>query len=283
MQFDHLKNAGLYDILSGEARAIILPQGIFHWSGRAKKEAKIDATIGSAQGKKSLFLPGGDDSTCTFYLPSVIKRMNSLDPEQIVPYAPINGLPKFRSAWRDWTVRKLSPHYSFDPECIGNPITVPGVTAALSYLARLFLSPGETILCHDRKWENYNLVFSGAQGLVVRSATLFSDGGLDVASFADAVRDIAKTQNPVAVVNFPNNPTGYMPSIAEGEKLRDELAKVADETGRKIVLIFDDAYDGFVYDPAAAPISIFGLFAGAHPGIVPIKCDGASKEFLLYG
>ena len=283
MQFDHLKNAGLFDLLSSEAREIALPQGIFHWSGRAKKEAEIDATIGSAQGKKSLFVPGGGDAVCTFYLPSVIRRLKELDTEQIVPYAPINGHPKFRTAWREWIIKKLGAHHSFNPDCIGLPIVVPGVTAALAYLARLLLSPGETILCHDRKWENYTLVFSGAQNLRVRSAPLFSGGGLDIASFAAALRDIAKTQNPVAVLNFPNNPTGYMPTPAEGEKLRGEIIKVADATGRKITLIFDDAYDGFVYGPAAAPISIFGYFAGAHPGILPIKCDGVSKEFLLYG
>lgn len=283
MNFDNLKNAGLYDILSDEAKSIVLPQGIFYWSGRAKKEAEIDATIGSAQGKKSSFLPDGDDSTCTFYLPTVMNKLKGLKSEQIVPYAPINGNPKFRTAWRNWIIKKLQPHYSFDPSLIGTPITVPGVTAALSYLARVFVSPGQTILCHDKKWENYLLVFSGAQKLNVRSAKLFKSGSLDIADLAANIRDIAKTQNPVVVLNFPNNPTGFMPSHEDAKLLREEIVKIADETGRKITILFDDAYDGFVYDPAAAPISIFGHFVGAHPNIVAIKCDGASKEFFLYG
>jgi aspartate/methionine/tyrosine aminotransferase len=283
MNFENLKKAGLFDLLSDEAKDIFLPQGIFYWSGRAKKEAEIDATIGSAQGKKSLFLPDGDDSTCTFYLPTVMNKLKALKSEQIVPYAPINGHPKFRTAWRNWIIKKLEPHYSFDPALIGAPATVPGVTAALAYLARLFLSPGETILCHDKKWENYNLVFSGAQKLAVRSAGLFKSGSLDIADLAANIRDIAKKQNPVVVLNFPNNPTGYMPTHEEAKLLRDEIVKIAGETGRKIALIFDDAYDGFVYDSQAAQVSIFGHFIGAHPNIVAVKCDGASKEFLLYG
>jgi len=286
MQFDNLRKSGLLDAMSDTARDLFLPQGIFHWSGRAKKEAEIDATIGSAQGKKSSFLPGADDSVCTFYLPTVMKKFAALGSEQVVPYAPINGLPRYRNAWRKWIVEKLSPHYKFDANLIGTPTVVPGVTSGLAYLGRLFLSDGETILCHDCKWENYTLVFSGTQKLVVKSVPLFKGAGLDIDSLASAIREIMKKQNPVVVLNFPNNPTGYMPGIEESKTLRAELLKLADEAaaaGRKIAIIFDDAYDGFVYDPAAAPISIFGHFVGAHPAIIPVKCDGASKEFLLYG
>lgn len=283
MEFKALKESGLHDLLSETARGISLPVGIFHWSARAKKEAEIDATIGSAQGKKSLIIPGADDSVCTFYMPSVIRHLRELDPEKIVPYAPFAGQPKFRTAWRNWVIGKLKPHYDFNEELVGSPIVLPGVTAALSYLAMLFLSKGDSILLHDKKWENYGHVFTGVQGLGVKSACLFKDGALDVESFVAAVRETAKKQNVVAVLNFPNNPTGFMPGVEESRRLRDGLVRAADEIGRKIVLLFDDAYDGYVYDPAAAQISIFGLFVGAHPNIVPVKCDGVSKEFLLYG
>jgi len=208
MQFDNLRKSGLLDAMSDTARDLFLPQGIFHWSGRAKKEAEIDATIGSAQGKKSSFLPGADDSVCTFYLPTVMKKFAALGSEQVVPYAPINGLPRYRNAWRKWIVEKLSPHYKFDANLIGTPTVVPGVTSGLAYLGRLFLSDGETILCHDCKWENYTLVFSGTQKLVVKSVPLFKGAGLDIDSLASAIREIMKKQNPVVVLNFPNDPTG---------------------------------------------------------------------------
>jgi aspartate/methionine/tyrosine aminotransferase len=283
MKFENLNKSGILGALSETGREIALPQGIFYWSARAKKEALIDGTIGSAQGKKSLFIPGADDKVCTFYLPSVIRHLRELDPEKIVPYCPFAGAPRFRTAWRKWVVEKLSAHYSFDPALIGTPITVPGVTAALSYLSMLFVSRGGTIILHDKKWENYTLALEGVQGLKIKSARLFAGGGLDVDSFAAAVRETAAKENVAAILNFPNNPTGYMPGKEESIRLRDELVRIADKTGRKIVLIFDDAYDGFIFDPAATPISIFGQFIGAHPNIIPIKCDGASKEFLLYG
>ncbi|HOX29088.1 MAG TPA: aminotransferase class I/II-fold pyridoxal phosphate-dependent enzyme [bacterium] len=283
MKFEALERSGLLGAMSDIAREIVLPQGIFYWSGRAKKEAEIDATIGSAQGKTSLFLPKGDDTVRTFYLPSVVERLSALDPEQVVPYAPINGAPKFRAAWRKWIVEKLSEQYEFDQNLISNPITVPGVTAAIAFLSRLFLSPGRTIICHDLKWENYHPILEDSQQLEIATFPLFREGGFDTGSFLSLVGEMLKKQDVTAILNFPNNPTGFMPTIRDAEDMRKGLIEAAEKTGNKIILIFDDAYDGFVYDKDAAGISIFGKFVGAHPRIVPIKCDGASKEFLLYG
>ena len=285
MKFETLRDAGLLGAMSAEGRELVLPQGIFYWSGRAKQEAEINATIGSAQGKSSEFLEGGGDDVRTFYLPSVVKHLKALDPEKIAPYAPICGLPRYRVAWREWIIRKLSPFYKFDSALIGQPIVSPGVTSGLAYVARLFASPGDTIVCHDRRWENYDLVLSDMLGLKIRAARLFNEAGsgLDVDSFVDAVRETAKTQDVVAILNFPNNPTGYMPTVDEGLALQKALLKVADESGKKLILVFDDAYDGFVYEKNAEQISLFGHFIGAHPNILPVKCDGASKEFLFYG
>jgi len=284
MDFENLKKSGLIESFSDMAKDIFLPDGIFYWSGRAAEEAEINATIGSAKGKKSHFVEGGDDSICTFYLPSVLDALSKLGAEQVVPYAKIPGMPRFRKAWRDWVVSKLSPHYDFDDSLVGTPITVPGATAGISYLSLLFLSPGETILCHDRHWENYDLIYCDNQGLEIETAPLFSGEGMDINAFAGKLAEIASRQScALAVLNFPNNPTGYMPTIEEGKALREAVVRVAEEAKGRIVLVFDDAYEGYVYEDNAAPTSLFGHFIGAHPGIIAVKCDGATKEFLLYG
>ncbi len=284
MDFSVLEKNGLKDMLSKTAVDIFLPDGIFYWSGRAKKEAEINGTIGSARGRTSHFLEDADDTVRTFYLPSVIEALRKLDPEQIAPYAPIAGAPAFRKAWRKWVINKLSPHYDFDADLICTPIVVPGATPGIAYLSRMFLSPGDTLLCHDRHWENYELMYEDCQGLKIDTVPLFSGGGMDVGAFAAKVKSMAASgNNVVTVLNFPNNPSGYMPTIREGEELRSALVKVADEIAGKIILIFDDAYEGYVFEEDVAPVSIFGHFVGAHPDIVAIKCDGATKEFLLYG
>lgn len=284
MKFENLEKSGLINSLSDVARDIFLPDGIFYWSGRASKEADINATIGSAKGKASHFLPGGDDKVKTFYLPSVIEALRKVDAEQVASYAAIPGIPGFRDAWKKWVVRKLSPHYTFDEKLVGTPIVVPGATAGLYYLSRMFLSPGSSVICHDRHWENYDLLFTGCQGVNVDTIPLFDGECLNCEALASEVAKRSTAGKPVVVVlNFPNNPTGYMPSKEEGVKLKEAIIEAAGSAKSKIVLIFDDAYEGYVYEDDAAPISLFGHFIGAHPNIIPIKCDGATKEFLLYG
>lgn len=284
MEFENLKSSGLLDALSDTARDIYLPQGIFFWSKKAKAGADINATIGSAQGKASHFLPGGGEGVKTFYLPSVIEALRNIDAEKIVAYAGIEGNPDFRAAWRKWVVEKLRPHYEFDDALLGTPVVVPGATAGIYYLSRLFLSPGDSIICHDRHWENYDLIFQGTQGVRVETAPLFSGAGMDVDAIVSlAGKTAARQRAAVVIMNFPNNPTGYMPTIEEGRALRAAFIAEAEKTGGKFILIFDDAYEGYVYEKDAAPVSLFGHFVGAHPGIIPVKCDGATKEFLLYG
>ncbi|HNT36085.1 MAG TPA: aminotransferase class I/II-fold pyridoxal phosphate-dependent enzyme, partial [bacterium] len=50
-----------------------------------------------------------------------------------------------------------------------------------------------------------------------------------------------------------------------------------------VVLIFDDAYEGYVYDDDRLQRSPFIDFVNQDPRILPIKLDGISKEILFYG
>jgi len=100
MEFKELKQVGFEKFLSSFGKRIFLPQGIFYWSGRAKKEASINATVGSARSKRSAIYDDGDDTIVTCHLPSVKKRMGDLEIEEVFPYSPIPGQPALRQAWK---------------------------------------------------------------------------------------------------------------------------------------------------------------------------------------
>ena len=51
MKFEALEKVGAMSLLSPWGQNMHLPAGIFHWSGRAKAEAEINGTIGTAKGK----------------------------------------------------------------------------------------------------------------------------------------------------------------------------------------------------------------------------------------
>ncbi|HHH81419.1 MAG TPA: hypothetical protein ENL35_00350, partial [Chloroflexi bacterium] len=65
MEFEALNRSGIANLFSSLGRSIELPQGIFYWTGRAKKEATINATIGSARGPESEIVEGAADDVVT--------------------------------------------------------------------------------------------------------------------------------------------------------------------------------------------------------------------------
>ena len=83
---------------------------------------------------------------------------------------------------------------------------------------------------------------------------------------------------------FPNNPTGYMPTSAEGDALASALERQADR-GTKLVVLCDDAYFGLFYHLGGESMteSLFGRLTGRHPNLLAVKLDGATKELFVWG
>ena len=83
-------------------------------------------------------------------------------------------------------------------------------------------------------------------------------------------------------LNFPNNPSGYTPTKAEALGIVRVLTEAA-EAGSKLVVVCDDAYYGMFFDEACEKESFFGRLAQAHPNLLAIKVDGATKEEFVWG
>ena len=85
----------------------------------------------------------------------------------------------------------------------------------------------------------------------------------------------------IVLLNFPNNPSGYTPSVAEGDAIVAAIKEVA-EAGCNVVAITDDAYFGLFYEDSMKE-SLFGKLANLHPRILSVKLDGATKEEYVWG
>jgi aspartate/methionine/tyrosine aminotransferase len=259
-----------------------LPPGIFYWLGRAKKEATINATIGSAYGACAEIGVPGEGHT-TFYLPGLMQFFNELSPNEIFPYAPILGVPEFRAAWRAYILEKLKPSGKHLDALISNPAVAPGVTGALAIVSELFLSPSETAILPDRYWENYDNVICSNVGARITTFPFYDGGDFNVAAMKAAVDEsLASQGKAVVVLNFPNNPTGFSPCVATAERIAIALEESAVESGKWVIVLCDDAYEGFVYDKSCLRYSVFAEVAGRR-NILAVKLDGISKEFLFYG
>ncbi len=261
------ENNAVLAMLSDKGKAIFFPKlGILAQAGQANGK-EINATIGEARADdgSSLYLDGFDEYT-------------NMDITEIFPYAPSPGKPALRSTWKEFIYKK---NPSLGAKEISMPIATNGLTHAISTAAYMFVNPGDSVLVSDLYWENYDLIFDNACGGTVDTFNLFKNGGFDVESFKSAMLN-TKGEKVIALLNFPNNPTGYTPTFSEIDAIQAAILEVA-QTGKKVVILIDDAYFGLVYKEGVYTESIFTKLADLHENVLAVKMDGPTKEDYVWG
>jgi aspartate/methionine/tyrosine aminotransferase len=259
-------------MLSAYGRRIYFPKGILSQGAEAKKHAdKVNATIGIAT-------EGG----VAMHLPSMASHLEGLSPGEIYNYAPPAGRPGLRERWRE---KLAEENPSLRGKAFGLPITTAAITHGLSLAGELFLDPGDLIVLPDKLWGNYRLGFEVRLGAEIVTYPFFAGQGFNTQGFAQALAQHAQGRDKLMVLlNFPNNPTGYMPTPAEGEAIAAALVAQA-EAGTKIVAVCDDAYFGLFFHLGGESMteSLFGQLTGRHPNLMAVKLDGATKELFVWG
>lgn len=135
----------------------------------------------------------------------------------------------------------------------------------------------------DRLWGVYRLNFETRKGARIVTFPMFNDQqGFNTDGLRRTIEQEAAKRNKVlTLLSFPNNPTGYTPSVEETETIYDILKNQA-ETGTRIVVISDDAYFGLFYEDSVKE-SLFSGFSNLHKNILAVKLDGATKESYAWG
>ncbi len=258
-------------VLSELGKKLYFPKGILTQSAEAKeKAARYNATIGEAR-----------EAGHSMGLPSITRHIAELSPDQALPYAPSAGRTDLRKAWQD-EIREKNPSLGDIP--ISLPVVTSGITHGLSTLADMFVDEGDLLFLPDQVWGNYRLIFGVKRGArFVTYPLLRLDEGFDLEGFHRAVNEHASVGKIVVLLNFPNNPTGYSITAAEADAIRDILLHAAVEKECDVVAICDDAYFGLFYDDEVLKESLFTRLAAAHPRILAVKLDGASKEDYAWG
>ena len=258
-------------LFSEAGRRIYFPKGILSQSAEAKNKAhRYNATIGMAfnDGKPLI-------------LDAIQKQLPSLSADEAVAYAPTAGVPRFRERWRNELVKK---NPSLANASISLPVVVPGLTAGISYLADMFVNVYDAVVVSDMFWPNYRLILEERKHARLSHYSFFNDrGGFNLEGFEAALRSSARQNGKALVIlNFPNNPTGYTPSLEEGHAIARILDSVASE-GFDILVVADDAYFGLQYEASSLQESIFALLANKNPRILAAKVDGSTKEDFVWG
>ncbi|MEJ2200249.1 MAG: aminotransferase class I/II-fold pyridoxal phosphate-dependent enzyme [Desulfuromonadaceae bacterium] len=263
-------NPYVLEMLSELGKNLFFPKGILTQSAEAKEKAhKFNATIGIATEK------GGP-----MFLQCFQDKLSAFDPKDIYPYAPPAGKPELRKLW---TEKMLRENPSIQGKHISNPIVTSALTHGLSIVGDMFLDPGDHLVLPDMLWGNYNLTFGVCNGAIVKKFPTFTvAGGYDIDAFKTVLKNTAEEKGKaVVLLNFPNNPSGYTPTVEEGEAIVKTIIEVA-ESGCNIVAVTDDAYFGLFYEDSLKE-SLFGKLANQHPRLLAIKLDGATKEEFVWG
>lgn len=264
-------HSSIFSMLSEKGKRMFFPtQGIIAQSAEAKKYAdpSFNATIGIATDKNG-----------AIGFESIKKFFNDLNNEEIFSYSSSLGAPKLREEWKKHILLKNPLLKGKD---ISNPVVFSGLTHAIDIASQMFLDREEVVLLPDQIWGNYRLMLSVKNELQLQHYSLFQDEKFNVTGLSELIEKNAGAKKVTVLLNFPNNPTGYSPTVAEVEAISKMLISHA-QKGVKLLVLLDEAYFGLFFDEDVYRHSLFSLLADAHENILAIKVCGATKEFFVWG
>jgi aspartate/methionine/tyrosine aminotransferase len=264
-----LKGSVVYDLLSPVGRNLYFPHGIVSQSQQASaSNCSYNATAGVA-------LEDGKYITH----PLFSKFSPTIDSDEMVGYAPTSGLMELRKRWDEHII---DVNHLLKGVKHSLPIVTSGITHALSLVSTLFIDEDTNVLVPSPCWDNYSLLFKETKGARIHHYPMFDeDNSFSVEHWKVLFHSI-ESDKIVVVFNFPHNPTGFTPTQQHMVEIAQLLESLAMK-GKKIAVIIDDAYFGLFHNEECSPYSLFSYLAHAHNNIVAIKCDGATKESLVWG
>jgi aspartate aminotransferase len=184
---------------------------------------------------------------------------------RVIEYSHSAGFESYR--------RKLAENYvksdiHVDYEDI---IITTGGSEALIFGFLATCNPGDEVIIPEPFYANYN-AFAITAGLKVVPVTAKIEDGFKLPPIAEIEKKITSKTKAIVICN-PGNPTGYLYSQQELERLR-EVVKDHD-----LFLFADEVYREFTYD-GAVPFSVMNL-KGIEENVIMI--DSVSKRYSMCG
>lgn len=257
------------EMLSRRGKSIYFPKlGVLSQSADAQGK-EINATIGIAL----------EEDGSPLCLPSLADAIK-LPKTGVFTYAPSPGRADLRKLWKEMLVRK---NPALKGKAFSQPVVCAALTHGLSMAAYMFCDPGDRIILPDLYWENYELIFNLAYGAELETFPTFTlDGRFNVEGLRAKLSRSPRGGKHIVCLNFPNNPSGYSPLAEEAAAIASVLKEAA-AAGDKVVLLLDDAYFGLVFEKGVFEESFFSSLCDAHPNLLAVKVDGATKEDYVWG
>ena len=258
----------LHALLSPLGRRVFFPPDIPFQAAQARGKT-YNATIGQ-------ITDGYGQAVPVPALAEGLAAMPAASRNRALLYSPVEGVAEVRRAWRAWQRRNQR-----DDKPSTLPIVTAGLTHGLAIAADLFGGEGRPVVVPAPFWGNYRQTFALRTGARMVAAPVYGTGRFDPGAILAAVADLPEGEPAVVLLNCPSNPGGYSPTVAE--RLQVVGGLTVEAAKRPLLVVCDDAYLGLVYEDEVPRESIFWDLVGAHPNLVPVKIDGATKEYSYFG
>lgn len=260
-------NPEVLSMLSQLGKEMFYPKGILSQSADAKS-TKYNATIGMATDKDG-----------KMYANELYGVFNHLSPDEIFPYAPPQGIEGLRTLWQE---KMLKENPDLKSHMISKPIVTNALTHGLSLIGDLFVDTNDTILLPSHNWGNYKLIFNTRHQANINTYDIFDNNGHYTTNALVSTLEHYTSDKVIMILNYPNNPTGYTPTKQEVKTIVEAIEALANK-GTKVIAVVDDAYYGLFYEDVYTQSIFTALTTLNHKNILPVRLDGATKEFFAWG
>jgi aspartate aminotransferase len=193
-----------------------------------------------------------------------LEAMRAID-RRVLEYGPSEGLRSFREKLVEY-YRRFKIMVDVDDIFI-----TTGGSEAVNFSFMACLDPGDEIIIPEPAYANY-MAFAISSGAVIKTIPSSIDDGFALPSF-DRFEELITPRTKAVMICNPNNPTGYLYTQQEMNRLRDLVAKY------DLFLFSDEVYREFCYT-GAPYISAFHL-EGIEQNVVLV--DSVSKRYSECG
>jgi len=193
-----------------------------------------------------------------------LEAIRNID-RKVLEYSPSEGIRSYREK-----LVKYYAKYKIDLN-VEDIIVTTGGSEAVTYAFLACLDPGDEIIVPEPSYANYT-AFAIVAGAVVKSIPSHIEEGFALPPVEEFEKLISPKTKGILICN-PNNPTGYLYTQAEMNKIRDLVKKY------DLYLFSDEVYREFCYT-GAPYISAFHL-DGISENVILI--DSVSKRYSECG
>ncbi len=184
---------------------------------------------------------------------------------EVLAYSQSEGPLRFREKWAAY-YRRMGCDIHAD-----QIIVTTGGSEALYFTFAVLMDAGDEVIVLEPFYANYNGFAASSNARIVPVVSSI-ESGFALPDIADFERLISARTRAILICN-PSNPTGYLYSREELEKLEDLVLR------RDLFLIADEAYREFAYDGRTQHSILSFAALGDHAVVV----DSLSKRYSLCG